>query len=166
MHSLKNITLIAASLFIGLATTACTGGEVLYDGARQAGATVTYRNCAGTTWTKTTNSSGYYTFNPYDPNSSAFHNADYIPEGVYLATASYGAWKVSNMVSHSFDRTCDITWNGSQQELPCTRRDFDLGFRPLSGWEYNTKLQHQKEHNDLQNYQFNIEYCIHFGGGN
>ena len=154
------------SITLTATLSACTGGRVIYDGDPASSTTVTYTNCNGDTWTKSTNSSGYFIFNPFDPDSSAIDSANYIPEGVYLASAQKGVWKVSNMVSHEFDATCEIEWNNEVQDLPCTRRDFDLGFKPLSGWEYNAKLEAQKEHNSLQSYSFFIEYCIHFGGGN
>ena len=149
-----------------LSLAACSGGQVIYGGDPANNATVTYTNCQGNTWTTTTNSNGVWVLNPFDPNSSAFDSSQYIPPGAYLASAKLGVWERADMVSHSYDDTCAIEWNNNTQSRPCTRRDFDLGFKPLSGWEHNAKLEAQKQHNDLQRYSYFIEYCIHFGGGN
>ena len=162
-------TCMRALVLTGLAAlslTACTGGQVYFDGDGTSNATVTFTNCDHDVWTTTTASQGYYFFNPFDPDSSDFIEENHIPAGMYLASAKKGSWEDARMVSHNYTESCSIEWNGIDANRPCKRQDFDLGFKPLSGWEHNAKLAAQKKHNDLERYSYFIEYCIHFGGGN
>lgn len=128
-----------AGILIALVCTACTGGQVTKNGLPVVGSTVEIRTCTSDlgTYVTSTDASGVFEFNPYDPNSPMIDSDEYIAEGpIAIIVAGADGSSVSRR-DHQYNQTCNIAYNGSQQNLPCRLHGIDLV--PMNILEYATE---------------------------
>jgi len=151
--TIRSVCKIAAVASLA-STAACTYGSVTWGGEGLENAVVTYRNCAGDTWTTSTNSgsfAGYYVLDGYDDNSNI------IPAGkTYLISAQMNAgsgYKRYEIVTQNYE-ACP-----SDPDKVCDEHNIDFGFKPLSGWEHNAWYEALQQHNDITTYSFYYEIC-------
>lgn len=123
-------------ILMTMMTVACTGGRVTENGSAMAGASVFIRGCPAdaTTYNTTTDASGVYAFNPYDPNTSQFHLDQYVETGpVKIEVHSPSGHTTVARRMHQFNEICPIQHEGVEQDLPCDILDVD--FVPMDPWE-------------------------------
>ena len=115
-----------AAVLIAVLATACTGGEVKINGSPVVGTEVSIWTCDQTEFLTTTDGSGRYQFNPYDPNSPDFDTSNYIPTGpIAIEVNGPEGWSVTRR-QHQYDEECPIDYNGSNQALPCKIQSIGL----------------------------------------
>ncbi len=123
-------------ILMTMMTVACTGGRVTENGSAIAGASVFIRGCPAdaTTYGTTTDASGIYAFNPFDPNTAQFHLDQYVEIGPVKieVVAPTGEVTVARRM-HQFTEICPIQHEGVVQNLPCDILDVD--FVPMNDWE-------------------------------
>lgn len=108
-------------ILIVVLCTACTGGQVSQNGSAVAGSDIEIRTCeaAGGTFTTTTDATGNFQFNPFDPLSPMIDSAEYIPTGPIAILVTGGNGSSVNRRDHQYTGTCPVAYNGSTQDMPC-----------------------------------------------
>lgn len=117
-----------AATLVALISTACTGGQVTKNGAVVAGTNVEILTCnvEGPDYQTVTDASGVYQFNPFSPNSPVIDSSNYIPEGpIAIAVTGVQGSSITRRM-HQYDETCAITYNGTNQDLPCKIQSIQL----------------------------------------
>jgi len=112
---------------LSLASLGCTAGLVTKNGSPVAGAEVHIWTCDDLGgFQTTTDASGTYRFNPFDPSSPAFDATQFVPPGPIAIIVTGGAGSMVVRRDHQYDETCPIRYNGSTQNLPCKLENVDL----------------------------------------
>lgn len=121
-----------ACILIVLLSTACTGGHVSENGSAIVGSNIEVRTCTtpSGTFTTTTDGSGNFVFNPFDPLSPMIDSANAVPEGPVAILVTGGDGSSVNRRDHQYTGSCPVAYNGSTQDVPC--RVHSIEHSPMS----------------------------------